>query len=148
MVIVLLVVIISSGCTGNLPDSRNGTQSVTPRNFIPVTVPADGSLPVFTDKDNGTAYEIPRNTEFFVNLTESYATGTKWHPAVSSGLEILDDTYRANPDSIRVDIDGTRSWKLRASGTGEQSFRADFYQFSNSDKVLQHYELLLDVRPG
>jgi predicted secreted protein len=103
---------------------------------------------VFTESDNGKTYEIPGNTEFFVNVTESFATGTKWHPRVSSGLEILDDEYYANPKSVRVDIGGTRSWKNRAAGTGQQSFQADFYPFDNSDKVQQHYALTLNIRPG
>jgi len=120
----------------------------TSQNFVTNTVPAAGPKRVFTESDNGRAYEIPRNTEFFVNVTESFATGTKWHPKVSSGLEILNDEYYANPKSVRVDIGGTRSWKIRAAGTGKQSFQADFYQFSDSDKVQQHYALTLNIRPG
>jgi predicted secreted protein len=82
-----------------------------------------------------------------VNVRESFATGTTWHPDVSSGLELLDDEYYADPKSVRFDIGGTRSWRLRATGTGQQSFQADFYQFSDSDKVREHFGLTLQVRP-
>ena len=115
---------------------------------VVVITPVDGSMIFFNESDNGKAFDIPRNTEFFVNLTESFATGTKWHPNVSSGLELLDDSYYADPKSVRPDIGGTRSWKLRATGTGHQSFQADFYQFSDSDKVQQRYTLTLKIRPG
>ena len=65
-----------------------------------------------------------------------------------SGRELLDDGYYANPKSVRFDIGGTRSWKLRATGTGQQSFPADFYQFSDSDKVQQRYALTLKIGSG
>jgi len=115
---------------------------------VVVIKPVDGSMISFNESDNGKVFEIPRNTEFFVNVTESYATGTKWHPKVSSGLELLDDGYYADPKSLRPDIGGTRSWKLQATGTGQQSFQADFYQFSDSDKVQQRYALTFKIRPG
>jgi predicted secreted protein len=134
--IILLFIILITGCmdTSSQP--------------VVMIKPVDGAMISFNESDNGKVYEIHRNTDFFVNLTESYATGTKWHPNASTGLELLDDSYYADPKSIRPDIGGTRSWKLRATGTGQQSFQADFYQFSDSDKVQQRYLLMVKIRPG
>ena len=134
MYIILIFVVFMAGCTD------------TPQKTLPVKTPVNGMI-VFNESDNGDAYAINRNTEFFVNLTESYATGTKWHARLSGGLELLDDDYRADPKSVRVDIGGTRTWRLRATGTGQQSFQADFYQFSDADKVQESYSLSLQVLP-
>jgi predicted secreted protein len=133
--LILVSIMVITGCIN------------TPPQPVVVMKPVNGTMISFNESDNGKAYEIPRNTNFFVNVTESFATGTKWHPKVSPGLELVDDGYYANPESIRVDIGGTRSWRLRATGTGQQSFQADFYQFSDSDKVQEHYALTLQVRP-
>jgi predicted secreted protein len=133
--IIFVSIILVTGCTTTSPQP------------VVVMKPVSGTMISFNESDNGKAYEIPRNTEFFVNVTESFATGTKWHPQESSGLELLDDGYYADSKSVRFDIGGTRSWRLRATGTGQQSFEADFYQFSDSDKVQEHYVLTLQVRP-
>lgn len=133
--IILVASIVITGCTSTSSQPVVGMK------------PVNGTMISFNESDNGKAYEIPRNTEFFVNVTESFATGTTWHPDVSSGLELLDDEYYADPKSVRFDLGGTRSWRLRATGTGQQSFQADFYQFSDSDKVLEHFGLTLQVRP-
>jgi inhibitor of cysteine peptidase len=139
---ILVLIMFVAGCTGIYPDSPSPVNS--PELITPIT-PPEGSVMVFNDSDNGMTYAIPRNVKFRINLSETFATGTKWHAALSPGLMLLDDTYTANPESIRFDIDGTRSWSIQAGGTGQQSFHADFYPLDDKEKIQKSYTLSFQI---
>ena len=65
---------------------------------------------------------------------------------MSPGLELLDPQYVVNPNAPRVDIDGTRIWQLRVTGSGQQTFHADFVSFDDTpDRNIATYNLELRI---
>jgi predicted secreted protein len=136
----LVLVVFVAGCTGTNSFADNTKQ-------VPLITTVNGSAIVFNESDNGNVYSIPRTTEFTINLTESFATGTKWHASPSPGIKILDDNYYANPKSIRFDVGGTRSWHLLAAVPGQQSFHADYFFEGVNETPQKSYNLALHVLP-
>ena len=139
--IVLVFLLCISGCTSNTSQNHVAQEN------IPLITPVNGSSTVFYESDNGKTYAIPRNTEFTINLTESFATGTKWHASMSPGIRLIDDNYYANPKSIRFDIGGTRSWHLLATEPGLQLFHAAFFFEGVNETPQKSYNLSLQVLP-
>ena len=115
------------------------------RNFIPINGPPAGTNLVFNESDNGKAFAIPANTEFSINLTETFATNEPWRITPSSGLQLLDSQYYANPSMPRFDIDGTHVWLFTAKEPGLQSFHAETRWYGDSPRG--RYTLVLKVIP-
>ena len=144
--IVLVCLLLISGCTTSIPPTGNASRNQVVQDQVPLRS-ANGSSVVFNESDNGKTYVIPVDTEFTINLTESFATGTKWHASISPGIRLLDDNYYANPKSVRFDVGGTRSWHLLAAGPGQQSFHAGFFFEGVNETPQKSYTLALQVLP-
>jgi predicted secreted protein len=132
--ILLVCILFVTGCTGNAPNGST-VIVITPVNDTPV---------VFNESDNGKTYVIPQNTEFWINLTETFATNQPWHISLSPGLEMIDSQYYANPNMPRFDIEGTHRWILKAIGSGEQSFSAET-DWHSKDDPRSRYVLSLRI---
>jgi inhibitor of cysteine peptidase len=122
------VLVFSSGCTQPLPPVQEKTTTVqTPIATIspvPATTAQEGKKMVtFTEKDNGTTADIGAGSRFAVQLRENPTTGYSWNASVSPGLTILSSDYQIDQHAEgMVGVGGTRTWIIRASGTGNQSF--------------------------
>jgi len=110
------------------PNYSGIVASITPPipkgTYGPPIKPVFGAPLVFNESDNWTTYEIPVNTEFTINLTETIATNEHWETSLSPGIVQIDTQYFANPAMPRFDIQGTQRWTLRATKTGIQFFTA------------------------
>jgi predicted secreted protein len=132
--------IVSSTPVTTVPVTANNT--ITKNQVITLSA---GTSIAFNESDNGKVYSIPLNTEFSINLIETRASNLHWEPSLSPGLQLIDDHYYANPKSIRFDIDGTRTWRIRATGSGKQSFSAATEWYSKEDP-RSRYNLSFLVR--
>jgi predicted secreted protein len=135
--ILLVCILFMTGCTEN---SLNGGPVI-------VITPVNGTPVVFNESDNGKTYVIPQNMEFWINLTETYATNQPWLISLSPGLEVIDSQYFRNPKMPRPDIEGTHRWILKATGLGDQSFFAETGWY-NKDDPRSRYVLSLRIISG
>ena len=135
----LVFLSFAAGCSSSQTanDSRQQVHIITPVNGTPIA---------FNESDSGRIYAIPLDTEFSVKLKETFAAGYRWKITLSPGLELLDSQYVVNPNAPRVDIDGTRIWQLRVTGSGQQTFHADFVSFDDTpDRNIATYNLELRI---
>jgi predicted secreted protein len=135
--ILLVLMVLFAGCTGNSPGSRPAIG----------IIPVNGTPVVFNESDNGKIYAVPQNTEFWINLTETYATNEPWQVSFSPGLEKIGSDYYANPDSARADIEGTHRWIFRADGSGDQTFSATTGWY-NDDDPRGRYNVTIRIHPA
>ena len=79
----------------------------------------------FTKTDNGSTADIAADTRFAVQLEENPTTGFSWNASTSSGLSILSSDYQVKEHAEgMVGVGGTRTWILKATGSGDQTFSA------------------------
>jgi predicted secreted protein len=79
----------------------------------------------FTDTDNGKTYTVTRNQVVKIQINENPTTGYQWEPSVSSGIQIIDDSYQAST-SGRMGAGGIRTWTLKMTAAGDQEFNANY----------------------
>lgn len=83
----------------------------------------NGNMAVFTDADNGTTQDITLENWFVVKLHENPTTGIVLIPTFSSGLNLISDTYKEDPNpGMMMDVGRTRTWIVHAKNTGDQKF--------------------------
>lgn len=83
----------------------------------------NGNMVVFTDADNGKTEDITQGNWFVVKLPENPTTGAVFIPTFSSGLNLISDTYKEDPNpGMKMGVGGTRSWIIHAKNIGDQKF--------------------------
>jgi len=126
------VLVLFAGCTQQASPAQGSITTVqtTPAagTPLPATTALEGKKMVtFTEQDNGTTGTIAANTRFAVTLAENPTTGYAWNASTSNGLSILSSDFQENQHAEgMVGVGGTRTWVIRASGTGNQTFSATY----------------------
>jgi inhibitor of cysteine peptidase len=93
--------------------------------FASYTKTGTGTTRTFTESDNDKSITLTRGQVIKVQLDENPTTGYRWEPAVSSGIQITDDTYVASA-SGRMGAGGIHTWTLKITGIGDQHFNAEY----------------------
>lgn len=142
--------IFSCGCTQQAtPLQVKNTTVQTPvatDTLVPSTVVQEGKKMVtFTERDNETTAEIASGTRFAIQLKENPTTGFSWNATTTPGLTILSSDYQVDEHQEgMVGVGGTRTWVLRASGTGNQTFTGIYTQpWMNGTKYDKRYSLTI-----
>jgi predicted secreted protein len=85
----------------------------------------NGNMVVFTDADNGKTLNMTQGNWFVVKLQENPTTGAVFIPTFSSGLNLISDTYKEDPNpGMKMGVGGTRTWIVHAKNIGDQKFSA------------------------
>jgi len=83
----------------------------------------NGNMVVFTEADNGKTHDITQGNWFVVKLHENPTTGAVLIPMFSSGLNLISDTYKEDPNpGMMIGVGGTRTWIVHAKNIGDQKF--------------------------
>jgi predicted secreted protein len=97
--------------------------------------PGSIALPLmtFTGKDNGRTVGLDTNNIVAVSLDENPSTGFTWVMTNTQGIEILKDSFVVSGPSIPsqtpvTGCGGTRTWTLKLTGTGNQTFQGVYKQ--------------------
>jgi inhibitor of cysteine peptidase len=95
----------------------------------PASAPAGTAAPagnlVVTEEQDGAMVSVGQGNVITLKLAENPATGYQWNLVVTPGLNITSDTYLPSDMSgTKAGSGGTRSWEIRADGTGTQMIRA------------------------
>ncbi len=124
--IVLGGMMIGCGCTQQ-PAAQPATTvptTVMPTPTVLVTMPLKEMMS-YNESANNSTVNVTAGEEFKIDLKENPTTGYMWNATVTSGLEILNDTY--TPDAAAsgmVGVGGTHSWILTGKDAGMQKFEA------------------------
>jgi inhibitor of cysteine peptidase len=89
----------------------------------PVVIPT----PTYTEKDNGKAFSLARNSVVKIQLKENPTTGFSWNITTSPGLQVLSTSFLPSSTG-RFGAGGTRTWVIKGTGTGLQQFNGIYRQ--------------------
>jgi inhibitor of cysteine peptidase len=121
--IICITVVACSGCVGSYQDTI-GTL------FFPPTLPTPSgtAVPVnhivVTEEQNGATVNVNTGALITVKLPENPTTGFTWNLTTTSGLQIINDTYKPTYTTGKmVGSSGTHIWDISAVATGEQKIQ-------------------------
>ncbi|WP_235855600.1 protease inhibitor I42 family protein [Methanofollis fontis] len=78
---------------------------------------------------DGTTVDLTEGESVTIELEENPTTGYQWNATVSNGLVIVSDTYTVDEHPAgMVGVGGTRTWVVRADGSGIQTFSAVYHR--------------------
>ena len=83
----------------------------------------DTTIADYNVDENITSLNVTVNETVLVQLPENPTTGYTWNVTLTSGLELLNDTYIQDkaPEGM-VGVGGVHEWLIQAIASGEQSF--------------------------
>jgi inhibitor of cysteine peptidase len=93
--------------------------------FASYTQMSTGNTQTFTERDSGKTVTVTKGQVLKIQLNENPTTGYRWEPSLSSGMQVMDDTYAAST-SGRMGAGGIHTWTLRITGPGTQHFDASY----------------------
>ncbi len=153
ILILCLACILVCGCTQApvQPTTPTATPTATSTPVATTAVPETTATPstpakaVYNESADGTTITVPLNGTFAVVLAENPTTGYSWNMTVTSGLEIMNDTYLA-PDTGLVGAGGSHMWDLKAIASGQQEFSGVYKQpWMNTTANDTTYSLMVNV---
>jgi inhibitor of cysteine peptidase len=138
--ILVVVLLIVSGCTttpGQAP--QTATPTAAPEETAVTAAPtvnetgapelsfAEEMAIIQKRSDENGPISMALNTTTSISLRENPTTGYQWNATVSSGLEIVNDTY-SPPETQLEGAGGMRNWVVQAIGLGNQTFTAVYHR--------------------
>ncbi len=129
-----LATIFVAGCTQApvQPTTPTATPTATTTpvatTAVPETTVPTVTMPmVYNESADGSTITMPVDGKFVVVLAENPTTGYSWNVTVTSGLEILNNTYIA-PGTGLVGAGGSHQWDVKAIASGQQEFSGIYMQ--------------------
>jgi inhibitor of cysteine peptidase len=106
--------VMVSACTSTV--TPTATPSVSPTPTPPVKAVA-----AFNQTNNNTTVSVKTGDIFEITLEENPSTGYSWNVSVTSGLNVINNTYLP-PNTSLLGATGMHMWQIQANGTGMQKF--------------------------
>ncbi len=144
LIFMIVALVLLTGCTSTPQETQQtqtttATPTVAPDQTIVTTTPEVNETPVLepsfaeeiaiiqkrTD-DNG-PIAMPLNTTTEIDLKENPTTGYMWNATVTSGLELVHDSYSA-PETQLMGAPGMHEWVIKATAPGNQTFMAVYHR--------------------
>jgi inhibitor of cysteine peptidase len=121
--IICLIAVACSGCVGT-------PQETAGKIFFPPTLPTPSgtAVPVnhivVTEEQNSATINVNTGAIITVRLPENPTTGFTWNLTTTTGLQIINDTYKPTYATGKmVGSGGTHIWDISAVNTGEQKIK-------------------------
>jgi inhibitor of cysteine peptidase len=121
--IICIIAVTCSGCVGS-------TQETVTKLFFPPTLPTPSgtAVPVnhivVTEEQNGATVNVNTAAIITVRLPENPTTGFTWNLTTTSGLQIINDTYKPTYTTGKmVGSGGTHIWDIQSVAAGEQKIK-------------------------
>ncbi len=142
--ILIVALVLITGCTTTTQETpQTQTATTTPTASPEETIaPATPDVNGTTTKELSFAEEIAKiqkntdetgpiemalNSTTDILLKENPTTGYMWNATVTSGLEIVNDTYIA-PENQIPGASGMHEWTVKAIAPGNQTFTAVYHR--------------------
>ena len=121
--IICIIAVACTGCVGSPQDTIG-------KLFSPPTLPTPSgtAVPVnqlvVTEEQNGATVNVNTGAIITVKLQENPTTGYSWNLTTTSGLQIINGTYKPTYTTGKmVGSGGTHIWDISAVSTGEQKIK-------------------------
>ena len=144
LIFMIVALVLLTGCTSTPQETQQtqtttATPTVAPDQTIVTTTPEVNETPVLepsfaeeiaiiqkrTDDNGPIAMALNTTTE--IDLKENPTTGYMWNATVTSGLEIVNDSYIA-PETQLMGAPGMHEWVIKATAPGNQTFMAVYHR--------------------
>lgn len=144
ILILIVALVLITGCTSTPEQApqtttATATPTVAPEETVVTTTPEVNATPAqelsFADEiaivqkntDETGPIAMTLNTTTEISLKENPTTGYMWNATVSSGLEIINDSYSA-PETQLMGAAGMHEWVIEAIAPGNQTFTAVYHR--------------------
>ncbi len=142
--ILLVALVLITGCTSTPQETQQtetatATPTATQAETVTTPAPVVNETPAqelsFSEEiaviqkrtDEEGPITMALNTTTDIDLRENPTTGYMWNATVSSGLEIVNDTYIA-PETQMPGAGGMHEWVVKAVAPGNQTFSAVYHR--------------------